>query len=49
MAEKARGAIWRELVIRARRDGPAWRVAAGGMAMPGLRRRDGLMATGWHG
>jgi len=44
-----RDAVWRELVIRARRDGPAWRVAAAGMAMPGLRRRAGMLATGWHG
>jgi hypothetical protein len=44
-----RDAVWRELVIRARRDGPAWRVAAVGMAMPGLRRQAGLLATGWHG
>jgi hypothetical protein len=45
----ARDAVWRELVIRARRDGPAWRVAAVGMAMPGLRRQAGLLAGGWHG
>jgi len=44
-----RDAVWRELVIRARRDGPAWRVAAAGMAMPGLRRQAGLLAAGWHG
>jgi transposase-like protein len=42
-------AVWRELVVRARRDGPAWRVAAAGMAMPGLRRQAGLLAAGWHG
>jgi len=30
-----RDTVWRELVIRARRDGPAW-VAAAGIAMPGL-------------
>jgi hypothetical protein len=44
-----RDAVWRELVVRARRDGPAWRVAAAGMAMPGLRRQAGLLAAGWHG
>jgi hypothetical protein len=44
-----RDAVWRELVIRARRDGPAWVVAAVGMAMPGLRRTGGLLASGWHG
>ncbi|MEV4706822.1 helix-turn-helix domain-containing protein [Actinoplanes sp. NPDC049316] len=46
---QVRDAVWRELVIRARRDGPAWRVAAVGMAMPGLRRQAGLLAAGWHG
>lgn len=44
-----RDAVWRELVIRARRDGPAWVVAAVGMAMPGLRRIGGLLAAGWRG
>lgn len=42
-------AVWRELVVRARRDGPAWRVAAVGMAMPGLRRQAGMLAAGWRG
>ena len=41
--------VWRELVIRARRDGPGWVVAAVGVAMPGLRRRAGLLASGWRG
>jgi hypothetical protein len=44
-----RDAVWRELVVRARRDGPAWRVAAAGMAMPGLRRQAGILTAGWHG
>jgi hypothetical protein len=44
-----RDAVWRELVVRARRDGPAWVVAAVGMAMPGLRRAGGMLASGWHG
>jgi hypothetical protein len=44
-----RDAAWRELVIRARRDGPAWVVAAAGIAMPGLRRMAGMLAKGWHG
>lgn len=48
-SNEVRDAVWRELVIRARRDGPAWRVAAVGVAMPGLRRQAGLLATGWHG
>src|ERR1700730_479236 len=42
-----RDAVWRELVIRARRDGPAWVVAAVGMAIPGLRRTGGLHASRW--
>src|SRR5690348_14784347 len=37
-----RDAVWRELVTRARRDGPAWVVAVVGIAMPGLRRMAGL-------
>jgi hypothetical protein len=41
---QVRDAVWRELVVRARRDGSAWRVAAVGMAMPGLRRQAGLLA-----
>lgn len=45
----ARDAVWRELVIRARRDGPAWVVAAVGMALPGLRNSAGRVANGWHG
>jgi hypothetical protein len=45
----ARDAVWRELVIRARRDGPAWMVAVVGMAIPGLRRMAGRLAGGWHG
>ena len=48
-SNEVRDKVWRELVIRARRDGPAWRVAAAGMAMPGLRRQAGMLATGWHG
>jgi hypothetical protein len=44
-----RDVVWREVVTRARRDGPAWVVAAVGLALPGLRRRAGLLAAGWHG
>lgn len=44
-----RDAVWRELVIRARRDGPAWVIATAGIAMPGLRRMAGMLATGWPG
>ncbi|GLL08327.1 hypothetical protein [Dactylosporangium matsuzakiense] len=44
-----RDAVWRELVVRARRDGPAWVIAAVGIAMPGLRRAAGMLAKGWPG
>src|SRR3954451_17402377 len=30
ISPQVRDAVWRELVVRARRDGPAWRVAAVG-------------------
>jgi hypothetical protein len=46
---EVRDAVWRELVVRARRDGPAWVVAAVGVAMPGLRRIAGMLAAGWRG
>jgi len=49
ISETIRDAVWRELVIRSRRDGPAWRIAAIGMALPGLRRQAGMLAAGWHG
>jgi hypothetical protein len=44
-----RDAVWKELVTRARRDGPAWTVAAAGLAMPGLRRAAARLTTGWRG
>jgi hypothetical protein len=46
---RVQDAAWRELVVRARRDGPAWVIAAVGVAMPGLRAAAGRLATGWHG
>ncbi|WP_146017451.1 hypothetical protein [Verrucosispora sp. ts21] len=46
---EVRDAVWRELVVRARRDGPAWVVAAVGIALPGLRHVAGLLAAGWRG
>src|SRR6266545_2499902 len=46
---EVRDAVWRELVTRARRDSPAWVVAAVGAAMPGLRRIAGMLAAGWRG
>jgi hypothetical protein len=45
----ARDVVWRQVVTRARRDGPAWVVAAVGLALPGLRRRAGRLTSGWHG
>ncbi|MGW4796589.1 hypothetical protein ACWEPC_29625, partial [Nonomuraea sp. NPDC004297] len=38
VSDEVRDAVWRELVVRARRSGPSWTVAAVGMAMPPLRR-----------
>src|SRR5258705_6678399 len=46
---EARDAVWRELVIRAPPDRPAWVVATGGIALPGLRHVAGLLAAGWRG
>lgn len=46
---RVRDEVWRELVTRARRDGPAWVVAAVGIAMPGLRRMAGRLSAGWPG
>lgn len=44
-----RDAVWRQLVTRARREGPAWVVAAVGVAMPGLRAMAGRLAAGYRG
>ena len=46
---ETRDGVWRELITRARRDGPAWIVACVGIALPGIRRRAGRMSYGWHG
>ncbi|MEO3780492.1 hypothetical protein ABGB16_27495 [Micromonospora sp. B11E3] len=48
-AYTARDAVWRDLVLRARLDGPAWVVAAAGMALPALRRCAGQLRVGWSG
>lgn len=48
-AARVRDAVWRELVIRARREGPEWVVAAVGVAMPGLRAMAGRLAAGYSG
>ena len=44
-----RDVVWRQVVERARSEGQAWTLAAVGLAMPGLRRRAGQLALGWHG
>jgi hypothetical protein len=41
--------VWSQLLTRARRDGPAWVLAAVGIALPALRFRAGLLTRGWHG
>ena len=48
-AYPARDAVWRELVRRARLDGPHWVIAAVGMAMPALRRYAAQLASGYRG
>lgn len=47
--DAARDAVWRELVLRARLDGHPWRLAAVGMALPGLRRHARALSTGYRG
>ncbi|MET8147839.1 hypothetical protein ACIBSW_24790 [Actinoplanes sp. NPDC049668] len=44
---EARDAVWRELIRRARLDGPAWVIAATALALPALRRYAGQLARGW--
>ncbi|GIJ59142.1 sigma-70 family RNA polymerase sigma factor [Virgisporangium aurantiacum] len=44
-----RDRVWRDVVLLAREGGPDWVIAAVGLAMPGLRRAAGRLATGWHG
>jgi len=46
---RARNQVWAELVRRARAGGPAWTVGLAGVAMPGLRRAAGSLATAWRG
>ncbi|QGN49773.1 hypothetical protein GKC29_25060 [Micromonospora sp. WMMC415] len=48
-AYRGRDRVWRELVLRARLDGPAWVVVAAGMALPALRRCAGRLRVGWSG
>ncbi|GAA5119654.1 hypothetical protein [Haloechinothrix salitolerans] len=47
--EAAREAVWRQLVIAARTEDPAWVIGAVGVAMPGLRKAAGELATGYTG
>jgi hypothetical protein len=46
---EARDAVWRELIRRARLEGPAWVIAATAMALPALRRYAGQLSRGWGG
>jgi hypothetical protein len=46
---RARNLVWAELVRRARAGGPAWMVSLAGIAMPGLRRAVGSLATAYRG
>ncbi|MEU8152155.1 hypothetical protein AB0B94_00650 [Micromonospora sp. NPDC048986] len=48
-AYTARDAVWRELIRRARLDGPQWVIAAVGMAMPALRRYARRLSDGYRG
>ena len=48
-AYTVRDAVWRELIRRARLDGPAWVIAATALAMPALRRYAGQLHAGWAG
>jgi hypothetical protein len=48
-AYTVRDLVWRELIRRARLDGPAWVIAATACAMPALRRYAGQLHTGWAG
>ncbi|MFD9958346.1 hypothetical protein [Amycolatopsis sp. NPDC058986] len=45
----ARAAVWRELVLAAQTCGPAWVIGAVGVALPGLRKAAGELATGYTG
>ncbi|WP_433288523.1 hypothetical protein [Micromonospora sp. CA-244673] len=48
-AYAARDAVWRDLVRRARLEGPSWVIAAVAMALPALRRHAGRLHVGWSG
>ena len=48
-AYTARDEVWRELIRRARLDGPHWVVGAVGMAMPALRQYAAQLCEGYAG
>ncbi|MBF9132755.1 hypothetical protein I0C86_27925 [Plantactinospora sp. S1510] len=48
-AYTARDEVWRELIRRARLDGPHWVVAAVGMAMPALQQYAARLCEGYSG
>ncbi|SCL17837.1 hypothetical protein [Micromonospora inyonensis] len=48
-AYTARDEVWRELIRRARLDGPHWVVAAVGMAMPALQQYAAQLSKGYDG
>ncbi|RLK24701.1 hypothetical protein DER29_2630 [Micromonospora sp. M71_S20] len=48
-AYSARDEVWRELIRRARLDGPHWVVAAVGMAMPALQQHAARLCEGYDG
>ncbi|MEV4170119.1 hypothetical protein [Nonomuraea sp. NPDC049709] len=48
LCNATRDIVWRELVIRARRDGPKWLVGAVGTAVPALRRTCGRLSLYHH-
>jgi DNA-directed RNA polymerase specialized sigma24 family protein len=48
-AYPARDAVWRELIRRARSQGPQWMIAAVGAAMPALRRYAGQLCARYLG
>ncbi|NBE85456.1 RNA polymerase sigma factor [Micromonospora rubida] len=48
-AYTARDEVWRELIRRARLDGPHWLVAAVGMALPALRQYAARLCEGYAG
>ncbi|GAB3832826.1 hypothetical protein ACFPIJ_58200 [Dactylosporangium cerinum] len=49
MPRRVRDAVWRVLVTNAREEGPVWRLAVVGLALPGLRRVVTVYAASWRG